>query len=52
MSSKGIIFEFETRKSFVEFGVDYVLTDPSRISQLVINIVTNAIKVMFGIPIT
>lgn len=45
MMSKDIIFEFEIKPSFAANHVDYVLTDPSRINQLVINILTNAIKV-------
>lgn len=45
MSSKDITYELEIKPSFVANKVDYVLTDPSRINQLVINILTNAIKV-------
>ena len=45
MMSKDITYELEIKPSFVAYNVDYVLTDPSRINQLVINILTNAIKV-------
>lgn len=45
MLSKDITCELEIKPSFVANKVDYVLTDPSRINQLVINILTNAIKV-------
>lgn len=45
MISKDIVCDFEITPAFVENQVDYILTDPSRINQLVINILTNAIKV-------
>ena len=45
MISKDIACELEITNAFQEINVDTVLTDPSRINQLVINILTNAIKV-------
>ena len=44
MQSKSIISEFTTSRAFVDLRVDYVLTDPSRVNQLLINLLTNAIK--------
>lgn len=45
MISKDIEYELEITRAFSAMSIDYVLTDPSRINQLVINILTNAIKV-------
>lgn len=45
MRSKKISYELKIEPSFAENNVDYVLTDPSRINQVVINMLTNAIKV-------
>ena len=44
MQSKEIESELQTTSAFAELQVDYVLTDPSRMNQLLINLLTNAIK--------
>lgn len=43
LKSKDITCDLELR-SFDELGIDYLLTDPSRVSQLLINLLTNAIS--------
>lgn len=42
--SKDIVLKVDFLPSFKAFDIDYVLTDPSRINQLLINLLTNAIK--------
>ena len=44
MQSKEIESELQTSSAFAELQIDYVLTDPSRMNQLLINLLTNAIK--------
>ena len=51
MLSKKITCSFEISAKFQELGVDTILTDPARISQLLINLLTNAIKVSWCLPI-
>jgi len=43
--AKDISANLDIRPSLAACGVEYVLTDPSRINQLLINLMTNAIKV-------
>jgi signal transduction histidine kinase len=44
MLSKDIRCELEVKPSFATLDVDYLLTDPSRVNQLLINLLTNAIS--------
>ncbi|KAI9150441.1 Hybrid signal transduction histidine kinase K [Paramyrothecium foliicola] len=44
LQAKGIEVAFEIHPSYVELGVDWVTIDPSRVLQILINLMTNAIK--------
>jgi PAS domain S-box-containing protein len=44
LQAKGIELTFEVDSSYVEHGVDWVTMDPSRVLQILINLMTNAIK--------
>jgi len=44
LQAKGIKIEFEIQPSYRELAVDWVLIDPSRVLQILINLMTNAIK--------
>ncbi|GAB7349504.1 hypothetical protein MBLNU459_g0212t2 [Dothideomycetes sp. NU459] len=44
LSHADIKTEVNVRESYEEFGVDWVMLDPSRILQIIINLLTNAIK--------
>lgn len=48
MLAKDIASSLDIRSSLAAHGVDYVLTDPSRVNQLLINLMTNGIKVSPG----
>lgn len=40
----GIELEFTLEKSFTHYAIDWVLADPSRLTQILVNLMTNAIK--------
>ena len=42
--SHGIELEFAFEKSFHRFQIEWVMMDPSRVTQILVNLVTNAIK--------
>lgn len=42
--SCGIEHDFALERSFQEHNIDWVLADPSRLTQILINLMTNAIK--------
>jgi len=44
MLSKDIKCDLDIKPSFATLNVDWLLTDPSRVNQLLINLLTNAIK--------
>jgi PAS domain S-box-containing protein len=44
LQAKGIKVAFEKHPSYDELGVDWVTIDPSRVLQILINLMTNAIK--------
>lgn len=42
--SHGIELEFSFEESYKRFGIDWVMIDPSRVTQILVNLLTNAIK--------
>ena len=42
--SQGIKLEFSIEESYKRFGIDWVMIDPSRVTQILVNLMTNAIK--------
>ena len=42
--SHGIELEFSFEESYKRFGIDWVMIDPSRVTQILVNLMTNAIK--------
>lgn len=42
--SHGIELEFSFEESYNRFGIDWVMMDPSRVTQILVNLMTNAIK--------
>jgi PAS domain S-box-containing protein len=44
LQSYGIALEFQIQDSFMELAIDWVKLDPSRLLQVLINLITNAIK--------
>jgi signal transduction histidine kinase len=42
--SCGIEHEFALEQSFQQYNIDWILADPSRLTQILINLMTNAIK--------
>ena len=44
LSSHGIELEFSLEASYKRFGIDWVMIDPSRVTQILVNLLTNAIK--------
>lgn len=42
--SCGIELDFAFEPSFQDYNIDWVLADPSRVTQILINLMTNAIK--------
>ena len=44
MTNKGIQCELDIKSSFSILNIDYLLLDPSRINQLLINLLTNSIS--------
>lgn len=44
LASHGIELEFFLEESYKRFGIDWVMIDPSRVTQVLINLMTNAIK--------
>lgn len=44
LSSHGIELEFALELSHTDFAIDWVVIDPSRVTQILINLMTNAIK--------
>ena len=42
--SHDIELEFHFEKSYQRFGIDWVMMDPSRVTQILVNLMTNAIK--------
>lgn len=42
--SHGIELEFSFEESYNRFGIDWVMIDPSRVTQILVNLMTNAIK--------
>ncbi|KAL2279104.1 hypothetical protein FJTKL_13679 [Diaporthe vaccinii] len=44
LQAKDIKAQLQTTSSYTELGVDWVMVDPSRVLQILINLLTNAIK--------
>ena len=44
LASQGIDLEFTFEESYKQFGIDWVMIDPSRVTQILVNLMTNAIK--------
>lgn len=44
LASHGIELEFFFEESYKHFGIDWVMIDPSRVTQILVNLMTNAIK--------
>ena len=42
--SHGIELDFSFEESYEHFGIDWVMMDPSRVTQILVNLLTNAIK--------
>ena len=40
----GIELQFSFEESYERFGIDWVMVDPSRVTQILVNLMTNAIK--------
>ncbi|BFZ61612.1 hypothetical protein YB2330_002684 [Saitoella coloradoensis] len=51
VQSKDIDMKFEVDESWERIGVDWVKADPSRFSQVLINLLTNAIKFSYMRPV-
>ena len=44
LASQGIELEFILENSYKHFEIDWVMIDPSRVTQILVNLMTNAIK--------
>ena len=44
LASQGIELQFTLEESYKYFGIDWVMIDPSRVTQILVNLMTNAIK--------
>ncbi|KPI37579.1 Virulence sensor protein BvgS [Cyphellophora attinorum] len=44
LSTSDIVLEFKVDQSYTDLGIDWVMIDPHRLSQVLINLTTNAIK--------
>lgn len=44
VQAKDIHFDFFPHASLQEFGIDWMMLDPSRLLQIIVNLITNAIK--------
>ena len=44
LMSHGIQLDFSFEESYERFGIDWVMMDPSRVTQILVNLLTNAIK--------
>lgn len=44
LNTNGIEFKFQVKNRYLDMGVDWVKLDPSRLLQVLINLMTNAIK--------
>ncbi|KAI2602256.1 hypothetical protein GGR54DRAFT_654408 [Hypoxylon sp. NC1633] len=44
LNTNGIVMKFQVKNRYLDMGVDWVKLDPSRLLQVLINLMTNAIK--------
>ncbi|KAI0178807.1 hypothetical protein GGR52DRAFT_569718 [Hypoxylon sp. FL1284] len=44
LNTNGIIMKFQVKNRYLDMGIDWVKLDPSRLLQVLINLMTNAIK--------
>ncbi|CAI4211980.1 unnamed protein product, partial [Parascedosporium putredinis] len=50
LQAKGIVMIREVHPSLEQMRIDWVMLDPSRVLQILINLITNAIKFTAGVP--